>query len=161
MISSKFSTHRVPKECNLCNFPKIFPSPKMAAILNFRSFAKNGKTQISFYLLNHARWSDFVKIFDPQVFEHCILGNLKKNFPSPKMAAILNFQIFAKNGKTQICFYLLNHAKFSTHRVSKECNLCNFPKIFPSPKMAAILNFRIFANNGKTQICFYLLNCAR
>ena len=54
-ISSKFSTHRVSKECNLCNFPKIFPSPKMAAILNFRIFAKNGKTQICFYLLNRAR----------------------------------------------------------------------------------------------------------
>ena len=34
-ISSKFSTHRVSKECNLYNFQKIFPSPKMAAILNF------------------------------------------------------------------------------------------------------------------------------
>ena len=54
-ISSKFSTDRVSKEYNLCNFPKIFPSPKMAAILNFRIFAKNGKTQISFYLLNRAR----------------------------------------------------------------------------------------------------------
>ena len=40
---------------NLCNFQKIFPSPKMAAILNFRIFAKNGKTQICFYLLNRAR----------------------------------------------------------------------------------------------------------
>ena len=54
-ISSKFSTHRVSKECTLCNFQKIFPSPKMAAILNFRIFAKNGKTQISFYLLNRVR----------------------------------------------------------------------------------------------------------
>ena len=54
-ISSKFSTHRVYKECNICNFQKIFPSPKMAAILNFRIFAKNGKTQISFYLLNRVR----------------------------------------------------------------------------------------------------------
>ena len=53
-ISSKFSTHRVSKECNICNFQKIFPSPKMAAILNFRIFAKNGKTQICFYLLNRA-----------------------------------------------------------------------------------------------------------
>ena len=43
------------KECTLCNFQKIFPSPKMAAILNFRIFAKNGKTQICFYLLNRAR----------------------------------------------------------------------------------------------------------
>ena len=87
-ISSKFSTHRVSEECTLCNFPKIFPSPKMTAILNFRIFAKNGKTQICFYLLNHA-----------------------KIFPSPKMAAILNFRIFGKNGKTQIFFYLLNRAR--------------------------------------------------
>ena len=41
-------------------FSKNFPLPpkkkkKMAAILNFRIFAKNGKTQISFYLLNRAR----------------------------------------------------------------------------------------------------------
>ena len=54
-ILSKFSTHRVSKECNLYNFQKIFPSPKMADILNFRIFAKNGKTLICFYLLNRAR----------------------------------------------------------------------------------------------------------
>ena len=54
-ISSKFSTQRVSKEYNLSNFQKIFPSPKMAAILNFRIFAKNGKTQICFYLLNRVR----------------------------------------------------------------------------------------------------------
>ena len=47
-------------------FKKIFPSPKIAAILNFRIFAKNGKTQICFYLLNRARYSNFVEIFDPQ-----------------------------------------------------------------------------------------------
>ena len=38
-ISSKFSTHRVSKKCTLGNFQKIFPSPKMAAILNFQIFA--------------------------------------------------------------------------------------------------------------------------
>ena len=54
-ISSKFLTHRVSKECNLCNFPKIFPSQKMAAIWNFRIFAKNGKARICLYLLNRAR----------------------------------------------------------------------------------------------------------
>ena len=59
------------------------------------------------------------------------------------MAAILNFRIFAKNGKTQIGFYLAISSKFLTHRVSQECILFNFQKIFPSPKMAAILNFRI------------------
>ena len=54
-ISSKFSIHRVSEHCTLGNLKKIFPSPKMAAILNFRIFAKNGKTQISSYLLNRAR----------------------------------------------------------------------------------------------------------
>ena len=45
-ISLKFSTHRVSKECTLGNFQNIFPSLHMAAILNFRIFAQNGKTQI-------------------------------------------------------------------------------------------------------------------
>ena len=31
-ISLKFSTHRVSKECTLCNFQKNFPSPKVADI---------------------------------------------------------------------------------------------------------------------------------
>ena len=52
---AKFSTRRVSENSTLANFPKIFPSPKMAAILNFRIFAQNGKTQICFYLLNRAR----------------------------------------------------------------------------------------------------------
>ena len=110
-ISSKFSTHRVSKECNICNFQKIFPSPKMAAILNFRIFAKNGKTQICFYLLNRASRAISSKFSTHRVSKECTLGNFQKIFPSPKMAAILNFRIFAKNGKTQICFYLLNRAR--------------------------------------------------
>ena len=112
-ISSKFSTHRVSKECTLCNFQKIFPSPKMAAILNFRIFAKNDKTQICFYLLNRAVRDRAIssKFSTHRVPDHCILGNFQKIFPSPKMVAILNFRIFAKNGKTQICFYLLNRAR--------------------------------------------------
>ena len=51
-ISSTFSTHRVSKKYTLGNFQKIFPSPHMAAILNFRIFAQNGKTQIA---LNRAK----------------------------------------------------------------------------------------------------------
>ena len=54
-ILSKFSTHRVPQESTLANFQKIFLSLKMTAILNFQIFAKNGKTQIGFYLLNRVR----------------------------------------------------------------------------------------------------------
>ena len=37
----------------------------MAAISNFQILAKNRKTGICFYLLNRARYSDFVEIFDP------------------------------------------------------------------------------------------------
>ena len=110
-ISSKFSTHRVSKECNLCNFQKIFPSPKMAAILNFQIFSKNDKTQICFYLLNLRNRAISSKFSTHRVSKECNLCNFQKNFPSPKMAAILNFRIFAKNGKTQICFYLLNPAR--------------------------------------------------
>ena len=95
------------------------------------------------------------------------LWNVQKNFPSPKMAAILYFWIFAKMAKHKIASISLTvrdraiSSKFSTHRVSREGTPCNFQKIFPSPKLAAILNFRIFAKNGKTQIGFYLLNRAR
>ena len=42
-------------------FSKIFVSPKMVAILNFRSFCK---TQKCLYLENCARWSEFNKNFD-------------------------------------------------------------------------------------------------
>ena len=54
-ILSNFSTHRVSKQCTFGNFQNNFLSPKMVAILNFQIFAKNGKTQISFYRLNRAR----------------------------------------------------------------------------------------------------------
>ena len=110
-ISSKFSAHRVSKECNLCNFQKNFPSTKMAAILNFRIFAKKPKTQICFYLLNLHDRAISSKFSTHRVSQECTLCNFQKNFPSPKMAAILNFRVFAKNGKTQICFYLLNRAR--------------------------------------------------
>ena len=85
-ISSKFLIHRVSEKCTLCNFQKIFPSPKMPAILNFRIFAKNGKTRISFYLLNRVTQSDFVEIFDPQGIRAMYSWQFQKIFPSPKMA---------------------------------------------------------------------------
>ena len=64
------------------------------------------------------------------------------------MTAILNFRIFAKNGKktkfASISLTVRDRAillKFSTHRVSKQCTLGNFQKIFLFPKMAAIFEF--------------------
>ena len=166
-ISSKFSTHRVSKECTFCNFQKNFPSPKMAAILNFRIFAKNGKTQICFYLLNRVTLSDFVEIFDPRVFEQCTLGNFKKFSPPQKWWPFKIFKFLPKMAKHKIASISLTvrdraiSSKFSTHWLSQKCTLSNFQKNFPYPKMVTILNFRIFAKNGKTRICFYLLNRAR
>ena len=78
----------------------------MAAILNFRIFARNGKTQICFYLARLRR------NFRPTGYVRNVLFAIFKKFSPPqKMAAILNFRIFARNGKTQICFYLLNRAR--------------------------------------------------
>ena len=101
-ISSKFSIHRVSKECSLCNFQKIFPSPKMAAILNFRIFlpkmAKHEFASISLTVRDRAISSKFST---HRVSKECTLCNFQKNFLFPHMATILNFQIFAQNGKTQ------------------------------------------------------------
>ena len=91
----------------------------------------------------------------------------KKNFVSPKMAAILNFRIFrkiAKHKNANISKTVLDRAistKFLTQRVSLRSSFPNFQKIFVSPKMAAILNFRIFRKNCKTQKCLYLENRTR
>ena len=141
-ISSKFSTHRVSKECTLCNFPKIFPSPKMVAILNFRIFlpkmAKHKFASISLTVQDRAISSKFST---HRVSKQCTLCNFQKIFPSPKMAAILNFRIFlpkmAKHKFASISLTVRDRAissKFSTHRVSKECTLCNFQKFSPPQK---------------------------
>ena len=66
----------------------------MAAILNFRIFAKNGKTQIFFYLLNRVTQSDFVKIFDPQCIGALYSWQFKKNFPLPKNGGHFEFSNF-------------------------------------------------------------------
>ena len=128
-ISSKFSTHRVSKECNLCNFQKNFPSPKMAAILNFRIFAnfefflpkmaKHKFASISLTVRDRAISSKFSTT---GYLRQCNLCNFQK-WPLPKFEFS---KIFAKNGKIANLLLSLNRAnraissKFSTHRVSKE-----------------------------------------
>ena len=54
-ISTKFLTHRVSLQSTHANFQKNFVSPTMAAILNFRNFRQNCKTQKCLYLENRAR----------------------------------------------------------------------------------------------------------
>ena len=111
-ISSKFSTHRVSEQCALANFPKKFPLPKNGGHFAFSNFCqkmeKHKFATISLTVRDRAISSTFST---HRVSEKCTLGNFQKIFPSPKMAAILNFRIFAKNGKTQICFCLLKRAR--------------------------------------------------
>ena len=59
-ILSKFSTHRVSKKGTNGNFQKNFLSPKMTAILNFRSLPKMEKhkfASISLTARDGAIWS--------------------------------------------------------------------------------------------------------
>ena len=92
-ILSKFSTHRVSKKCTVGNFQKNFLSPKMVVILNFRIFAKNGKTQICFYLLNCARWNDFVY---PQGIQAMYYWQFSKNISLPKNGDHFEFSYFCQ-----------------------------------------------------------------
>ena len=83
----------------------------MAAILNFGIFAKHTKAQIASISLTVRDRAISSKFLTHRVSKKCSLGNFQKKIFPPKMAAILNFRIFAQNGKTQICFYLLNRAR--------------------------------------------------
>ena len=83
-IFSKFSTHRLSEECTLCNFQKIFPAPKMAAILNFRilpKLAKHKFASISLTLRDRAISSKFST---HRVSKECTLCNFQKFSPSQK-----------------------------------------------------------------------------
>ena len=95
-ISSQFSTHRVCKEGTPCNFQKIFPSPKMAAILNFWIFAKKmAKHKLAFISLT-MRESNFIEIFDPQGISGIYSFQFSKNFPLPKNGGHFEFSNFCQ-----------------------------------------------------------------
>ena len=94
-ISTKFLTHRVSLESSHVNFQKNFVSQKMAAILNFRIFlkiAKHKNAYISKTVLDRAISTKFLT---HRVYLQSSHANFQKNFVLPKMAAILNFRIFA------------------------------------------------------------------
>ena len=102
-ISMKFLTHRVSLESSHANFQKKKFSQKMAAILNFRIFrkiAKHNNAYISKIMLDRAILTKFLTHRVSLQSSH---ANFQKNFVLPKMAAILNFRIFAQNCKTQKC----------------------------------------------------------
>ena len=114
-ISSKFSTHGVSEECTLGNFQKIFPSPHMVAILNFRIFGQMKKHKFASISLTMQNRVISLKFSIHTGSKKCTLGNFQKIFLFPKMAAILNFRIFAKNWKTEICFYLFYLLSFLSY----------------------------------------------
>ena len=139
-ISSKFSTHRVSEQCTLGNFQKKFPLPKKGG--HFEFFPKMAKHKFAFISLTVRNRAISLKFSTHRVSEECTLANFQKFFPSPKMAAILHFRIFAKHKFASISLTMRDRAissKFSTHRVSQECTLANFQKNFPSPKILILI----------------------
>ena len=105
-ISMKYLTHRVSLQSSHANFHKNFVSPKMTAILNFRIFrkiAKHKNAYIAKTVLGRAISTKFLthraistKFLTHRVFLQSSHANFQKNFILPKMAAILNFRIFAQ-----------------------------------------------------------------
>ena len=95
-ISTKFLTRRVSLQSSHANFQTKNFSQKMAAILNFQIFrkiAKHKNAYISKTVLDRAISTKFLIHRASLQSSH---ANFQKNFVLPKMAAILNFRIFAQ-----------------------------------------------------------------
>ena len=131
-ISTKFLTRRISLQSTFPNFQKIFVSPKMAAILNFRIFrkiAKHKNAYISKTVLDRAISTKFLTHWVSLQSSH---ANFQKKFVLPKMAAILNFRNFcakiAKHKNANISKTVLHRAistKFFIFRVSLQSS---YPK---------------------------------
>ena len=113
-ISSKFSTQGVSKKCTLCTYGGHFEF--------FEFLPKMEKHKLALTVQNRVI---SLKFSTHRVSKKCTLGNFQKNFLFPKMAAILNFQIFAKNRKT--VFLTMQDrvisSKFSTQPMQKGMKL--------------------------------------
>ena len=95
-ISSKFSTHRVSKECNLYNFPKKFSPPQIWRpfwIFEFLpKMAKHKFASISLTVRDRAISSKFST---HRVSKECTL-QFSKNFPLPKNGGHFDFTNFCQ-----------------------------------------------------------------
>ena len=97
-ISSKFSIHRVSEKCTVGNFQKNFPLPTYGGHFEFSNFCQKwGKNKFASISLTVRDRAISSKFSTHRVSKQCTLGNFQKIFLFPKMAAILNFRIFAKN----------------------------------------------------------------
>ena len=99
-ISSKVSIQRISEQCNLCNFQKIFPSPKNGGHFEFSNFCqkmeKHKFASISLIVRDRAISS---KVSIQRVSEQCNLGNFQKNFPLPKNGGHFEFSNFCQKWK--------------------------------------------------------------
>ena len=120
-MSTKFLTHRVSLQSSHANFQTKNFSQKMVAILNFRIFrkiAKHKNAYISKTVLDRAISTKFLTHRVSLKSSH---ANFQKKFVLPKMAAILNFRIFAQK---------LQNTKMLIFR--KPCYIERFQRIFLS-----------------------------
>ena len=95
-ISTKFFTHRVSLQSSHANFQKKKFSQKMAAILNFRIFRKITKHKNAYISKTVLDRAISTKFLTHRVSLQSSYPNFKKKIFLPKMAAILNFRIFAQ-----------------------------------------------------------------
>ena len=82
-------------------FSKIFVSPKMVVMLNFRSFCKTQKCSYLKKMLDGANSTKFLTCWISLQSSH---ANFQNIFVSPNIAAILNF--FAKIAKHKNAYIL-------------------------------------------------------
>ena len=135
-ISLKFFDLQGISAIYSCQFSKDFPLPKNDSHFEFVEFsAKMEKHKLASISLTVQDRGISSKFSTPGWLRNLLLPIFKKNFLSPKMVAILNFRILAKNAKPLICSISLTVQdraillKSSTHRVSKQSTLTNFQKI--------------------------------
>ena len=121
----KFLTHRGSLQSSHANFQKNIFSQKMAAILNFRIFRKIAKHKNAYISKTVLDRAIFTKFLTHRVSLQSSHANFQKTFVLPKMAAILNFRIFAQklqNIKILIsrkpCYIERFRRKFLIFRVS-------------------------------------------
>ena len=94
MISSKFSTHRVSKECTNVNFQKNFPIPKNGG--HFEFSPKMAKHKIACISLTVGDRAILSKFSAHRVSKECTNVNFQKNFPLPKNGGHFEFSNFCQ-----------------------------------------------------------------
>ena len=109
VISIKFLTHRVSLQSSHPYFQKKIYLPQNGG--HFEFFPKIAKHKNAYILKTMLDRAISTKFFTHRVSLQSSHPSFQKIFVFPKMAAILNFQIFCENCKTQKCLYLENRAR--------------------------------------------------